>query len=267
MAGMKVSLIMLPKGVDPADLAVSNEQQLRQLIEKPQSIIRALIKRLEGSKGKDVESCLDELLPIVKAVANPVYLGEMVQEIAQILHVPEYMVIAKLEQMAAIRRNPEPINSAEKEGKIVIISPEQQLMGFVIAWPEIRPMVFAAVKSEYILVDNIKTLYNVVHGLVGGLESSKEGGVLPADQLLEKIPSDQLPLAEGLRRLSEEIAGQSQVSVEKETMVLIQAVKRRFLERELAVMQNRLAEDNKGEREELLLKFKDLRQELSRVSL
>ena len=134
----------------------------------------------------------------------------------------------------------------------------------VLACQAVRQMVLTEMKEEYILVDNLKALYNVVHGLVAG---DKIAVQLTADQLIEKIPADQLALAEGLRRLSEELAQHSQESIEKEAMTLVRKVKRNFLERELATMQRKLAADGTEERNELLRKFKDLRQELSQVSL
>lgn len=263
-AGMKVGLILLPGGADPADLALADKDLLLKLIKQPQSIIMALMNRLKKSEGRDVEGCLEELLPIAKAVANPVHLGEMVQEIAHILHVPEYMVIARLEQTAKQGGYGTQVNEPAEANKHILISPEQQLIGMVLAWPAVRQMVLAEMKEEYILVDNLKALYNVVHGLVVGDKTAVQ---LTADQLIEKIPDDQLPLAEGLRRLSEELAQHSQVSVEKEAMTLVRKVKRNFLERELATMQRKLAADGTEENDELLTKFKELRQELSQVSL
>ena len=263
-AGMKVGLVLLPGEADPADMALADKEQLLALISKPQSIIMALMNRLKKSHGPDIAGCLDELLPIAKAVTNPVHLGEMVQEIAQILHVPEYTVIAKLDQ--AVKQGGYETFEKKAQGgeKAVLISPEQQLIGMVIAWPNVRPVVLTEVKEEYILVDNIKALYNVLHRLVEGNEAAAQWS---ADELIEKVPEEQVSLAEGLRRLSEELAEQSQVDVEKEVMVLVRKVKRNYLERELAIMQQRLAAEGEGERSELLGKFKDLRQELSQVSL
>lgn len=264
-AGMKVALILLPGESDPADLALADKKLLLELVKKPQSIIKALMNRLQKSAGRDIANCLDELLPVVKAVANPVHLGEMVQEIAQILHVPESMVIKKLEQTVKPGLYGTVPDDKEGEDRPVVITPEQQLIGMTIAFPVVRSMVLAEVKEEYILVDNEKALYNVVHGLVGG---NKGAAQLSADQLIEKIPADQLSLAEGLRRLSEELAALSQESVEKEAMILIRKVKRNFLERQLASMQQELAAaDGREGKTELLRKFKDIRQELSQVSL
>jgi len=173
-----------------------------------------------------------------------------------------------LEKVARDRSNQPVFRVGEKEQEgdnwSSNVSPEQQLVGMIVAYPEVRKAVWKKLKKSYLLAEDVKALYNVVHGLAKG---DKGFAQLSADDLIAKIPDEKVSLAEGLRRISEERLGQSQVDVLSEGQALLCVVKRRWLEKELVRLQSEMAAGTKVKREEALEKFNRRRRELSEVNV
>ena len=79
-AGMRVATVLLPAGKDPDDVALHEPEKLSEYLEKPKSLVSMLMRRFEKVKdGGEKEKYLQELLPLVAKIDNPVYQGEMVQ--------------------------------------------------------------------------------------------------------------------------------------------------------------------------------------------
>ena len=266
-AGMRVGLIVLPSGTDPADLALSSPDKLKKTIEEPQSLIAVLMSRLQKAKGQDVEGFLDELLPLVKAVSNPVFQGEMIQEISRILHVPESGIISRLEKSEMNKVGKIGQNSQQGEEKdeiqLVTITPEQQLVGMFVAYPEVRQYLIKEFKKSFVLADDVKTLYNVLHGLV---KENKGLAQMSADDLIAEVPDESVSLVEGLRRLSEERLANSQEDALRESEDVLKVVKQRFLERRLEKLKQELSVGNNLKKKKVLKQIQELQQERSKVS-
>jgi DNA primase len=266
-SSMRVGLIVLPSGSDPADLALNSPDKLEKAINEPQSLITVLMRGLQQAEGQDVEDFLEELLPLVKVVNNPVFQGEMIQEISGILHVPESRIIARLDESMAKKTNALELKHTASEitaePKSITITPEQQLIGMFVAFPDVRQYLMKELKTIFILADDVKTLYNVLHGLVLGDKGLAQAS---ADDLVAKIPNENLSLAEGLRSLSEERAAQSQEAVLREGEAILQVLKKRYLGRKLENLKRELSAGDKLEHEKVLQQIQKVQQERAGIS-
>lgn len=266
-AGMRVATVLLPAGKDPADVALQSPEKLNDYLKKPKSLVSVLMKRFEKVKdGAVKEEYLQELLPLMARISNPVYQGEMVQELAMVLHVPEARIVSQLQQVpvdpesGSLSEEPE-----DKEGKTgeAVVLPERHLMGLLVAYSVVRKELFFELEERFIVEKEAKALYKAMHELA----KKKEQFVsMSADELLKQVPSEWVSYGEGARRMSEERAANSSKTFEEEGRVLLGVLKKRYLKSRLQQLQEDISKGKKQEQTKALREFKKVAQELARVA-
>jgi DNA primase len=265
--GMRVATVLLPAGKDPADVALQSPKKLNDYLKKPKSLVLVLMKRFEKVKdGVAKEKYLQELLPLIARIDNPVYQGEMVQELAEALHVPEARIVNQLQQVPVEKPVDTSFSSGLKDNvreEEAVVSPDRHLMGLMVAYSIVRKELFFELKEFFIVEEEAKALYKVMHELA---KREKEQFVsMSADNLLERVPMENVSYGEGARRMSEERVANSSEEPEEEGRVLLQALKKRYLKSRLEQLQRDIAQGKKQEQAKALREFKKVTQELAQV--
>jgi len=110
--GAEIRILRLPRGQDPDDLIRENPQRWADLVEGALSVVdfylQILLEDLDLQDTKAKASVVDTLVPVLRAVANPVEREDYAQKIARALRVDARAVSARLRSVerrsARVRR-------------------------------------------------------------------------------------------------------------------------------------------------------------------
>lgn len=260
-AGMQVATIVFPPGKDPADMVQENPEEFRQILASPRSLVSVLLERLEEEqKALSSEEQLKALVPLIAQVENPIQQGRMVQELAQILHVPETQIFRLLEApagagQAAAEEQLEPAISASRGA-------EGQILGIIWEDPAVRKKIWPLLRFELFLDPRLQELYNTMHSLA---ESREDWWQLAGGEMAELMPDYLRPTAEGLRIVAGELLERSSEGAADEAQALLRFLSQRFLKYQLTHMHSTLATDLGDKREEVLQKFQSVVDELAEL--
>jgi DNA primase len=111
--GAEIRVLRLPSGQDPDDLIREDAQRWTELVESAVSVVDFYLQMLmEGLDLGDTQAkarVVDTLLPVLRAVTNPVEREDYAQKIARSLQVSAQSVLARLRgiERQAARRQPD----------------------------------------------------------------------------------------------------------------------------------------------------------------
>ncbi len=98
--GAEIRVLQLPGGMDPDDVIREAPDQWSRLVEEALSVVdfylQLLLEDADLEDTKVKAHIVDELLPVVRAVSNPVERDDYAQKIARTLRVNERAVLARL---------------------------------------------------------------------------------------------------------------------------------------------------------------------------
>ncbi len=237
-AGMRVATLLFPGGKDPADVALATPEKIPTYINQPQSLVRVLLGRLQATNdAAGREALLTEVLPLIKQVRNVVQQGEMIQEVAELLHVPERLLH---EQLARI-----PLNAlAPDQGAPPMVpapsrlTPEQYAAGLLLTEPMIRQEWLPQLPVELFTHEEVRQVVSRLNVVIS--EDATRAG-LSADELITSLGEAYLPLAEALRVATLEERAAAGDSPQQEIAHVARILRRRFLERRLKELQAQLS--------------------------
>jgi len=112
--GAEIRVLQLPSGQDPDDVIRDDPDQWSRLVEEAAPVVDFYLQLLtEGVDLDDTKAkarVVDELLPVLEAVANPVEREDYVQKIARLLRVDERAVLARVKkrEREGLRRHRKP---------------------------------------------------------------------------------------------------------------------------------------------------------------
>jgi len=99
--GAEIRILQLPFGMDPDDVIRDEPDTWAQLVEEALPVVdfylRLLIKDIDMEDTKAKAQVVDKLMPVLRAVANPVEREDYLQKIARSLRVDERAVLARLQ--------------------------------------------------------------------------------------------------------------------------------------------------------------------------
>ncbi|MEX1111907.1 MAG: DnaB-like helicase N-terminal domain-containing protein, partial [Candidatus Andersenbacteria bacterium] len=261
-AGMSVATVQLPEGQDPADLVVNTPDTALEVMSQTQSLMAVLLKQMkESSKIADRQQQLEAVIPLVRVVKNPIQQGQMIQELAETLHIPESRVIDLLEttpatHIAALAER-QPQDTGSQKSAV-----EQQCLGLVIVDPSVRRSIFSYLEAEFFLDPTAVVLYNSMQRLA---EENAQFDSLSAAELVGLLPENLLSYAEGVRSLGEELLSTTSLAPAQEGRQLLRSLQHRSLQSRLQLLQTRLQQSGEDERVTALQEFRSLTEELARI--
>ena len=98
--GVEMRVLQLPNGQDPDDVIRQNPEKWPELVEEAVPVVdfylQLLMEDVDLEDTKAKARVVDELLPVLRAVTNPVEREDYVQKIARSLRVDERAVLARL---------------------------------------------------------------------------------------------------------------------------------------------------------------------------
>jgi DNA primase len=121
--GAEIRVLRLPSGQDPDDLIREDPQRWTELVEGAVSVVDFYLQMLmEGIDLDDTKAkaqVVDTLLPVLRAVTNPVEREDYAQKIARSLQVSAQSVLARLHgiERQAVRRRPDAVQVQPQRGR------------------------------------------------------------------------------------------------------------------------------------------------------
>ncbi|MFL7791605.1 MAG: DNA primase [Anaerolineae bacterium] len=119
--GAEIRVLRLPSGQDPDDLIREDPQRWTELVEGAVSVVdfylQMLLEEIDLDDTKAKAKAVDILLPILRAVSNPVEREDYAQKIARALQVDARTVLARLRSVErqAARRRPETASAQDQQ--------------------------------------------------------------------------------------------------------------------------------------------------------
>jgi len=153
--GAEIRILQLPRGQDPDDLIRQDAQRWATLVEKAMPVVNFYLQMLmEGLDLDDTKAksrVVDTLLPVLRAVANPVEREDYVQKIARTLRVDARAVLSRLRgaprQQARPRRGaarlPEETRQESIEADL-----ESYCLAALLRWPVLLSRINAALEKN-----------------------------------------------------------------------------------------------------------------------
>ncbi len=208
--GAELRVLRLPPGQDPDDLIRQDAQRWLTLVEEAVPVVDFYLQILmEGIDLEDTKAkaqVVDKLLPVLKAVANPVEREDYVQKIARALRVEERAVLSRLRsKKAPIERSRRGERGRRQDGKNgrdgearqggvrdVIIELGEHCLSLLLQRPSLLSQVDQALRERELEPLRIKDFQDAGHRAIleawKGLLDSRPS--VSSDMLREVLPSD-----------------------------------------------------------------------------
>ncbi|MFC1618154.1 DNA primase [Patescibacteria group bacterium] len=160
--GFDVSVVRLPAGKDPADLAIEDAKAWQQAIKTRQPIMEYFFD--SAFTGKDVNNVEDkktitrELLPVIKKIENEVERHHYLQSLAGKLSVPEETLREALEKTRLKRVQPTP-KSENKAGQKEQDLLAKRFLGLALKMPDEMEYVLDHFDKEFLPSEELRKLY------------------------------------------------------------------------------------------------------------
>lgn len=268
-AGMRVATVVFPAGQDPADVA-QDSQQLAACLATPRPLVNLLLDRLQTTDTLDRDQVLGRLLPLVKSVTNVVHQGEMVQQIASALHVPESLIVARL-ATAVVSPTVSVADTSPENPPAAGIEQSAQyiLLGLLISEPDTRSYLWPVLRADTFSNDTAGQLFMALQQLAKDQPLFMQA---TADQVLMWLPKEQLTFAEALRSVAAEHISrldehkQGVTGIQHEAMRMWQGILTTALTAKLTTLQQQLANTSITDQAPILREFQITMEELSVVT-
>lgn len=257
-AGMRVATVAFPSGKDPADVVLEEPTEVATYVTTPRSLVAVLLEQLGQSEtASSREELLQEIVPLIKQTTNVVQQGEMVQELSQLLHVPESVLLERLAQ--------QPIESIANvsepgEATATALTAEQRLLGLLIAEPGSRA-VAGGLTAELLTAPATQSLFEQLQQALGAVDPARASG----QEVIRQLPDSFVPLAEALRAETEASRTAQSPPAEKEARALLRFLRLRHLDQRLKILQAQLAGGSQAPLDEALRQFQAVAEELESV--
>lgn len=254
--GMHVSTITFPDGVDPADIAKDRPQEVVQLFTQTRPLMEVLVERLGVGTSEQREQALTALVPLLRLVNNPIEQGAMIEQVAQLLKVPELKIsdlVAQQEIVAPVIVAP--VEQVRED--IKVSSPdtrlEQGVLGILLCAPAVREELMAGIKEEYFLDPICKTVYKELQRSHDADQAFHERA---SSELITMLGPEYQSFAIGVESRAQELISTSNISLTEEARFLMRSLQKRFLRERLLSLQEDVSPD-------ALQQFQGVAQELA----
>jgi DNA primase len=262
--GLRVATVLFPAGQDPADVAKENPEKAKECVQQPIPLVNVLLQRLqEADDAAERETLLKSILPFIRTVTNIVQQGEMIQTLANSLHVPESTIH---EELAKIPRVPvqHPQTAAVPDAGTYTLGPEQLLLGILIDNAEARANIFPYIEEDFLIDPIARDVFGELTRIATGNNAFLS---LSPNDILNALPEHQLPQIEGIRQLAQEHCSHSSLSPAQEARLLLRTLTKRSLQKRLDLLQRKLSDNGLTDRSKSLREFQDLAERLASVEI
>jgi DNA primase len=257
-AEMRVATLQFPAGMDPAEVAKQDADELKRLVAQPESLIVVALRQLTVTSAQEVEQHVAEVLPLLRAVSNPVQQGEMIREVAAVLALPESRVVDLVSKQAELKRA-----SGEEEEEKQIITPEQRLLGLLIAAPSVRKLIWQELPDEGWFDEGARGLYKVLRDVA---ERNQDNFLtMSQDELVSNLSQEYVVPAATLAGVSSGEVETMAMEAGVEAKALARWLKKRWLGRQRDLLQRQLATAGEEDKNKYLQAFQTVLKQLAEV--
>lgn len=272
-AGFSVSVVSLPAGSDPADLAVRDVSAWRQAIRDRAEVFTFLLKRAVARHAVDdpagKKAVARDLLPLLARVPDAVVRGDYLQRLAAAVRVDVKFLH---EDLDALRTAPEPsrsVPSATAAASASAANPppahrEERFLALLLAAPAVFP-----VASEYLPPDaftdsRTRLLYEALKAWYDHRRAA--GAPVDFSRVEETLPQDLRRLVE-VFRLNAEVEQEEHpsASADRDARLLLRDLLSSHLRRQLQDIARELDVVSSADRRALLQRVMAITAELARA--
>lgn len=273
-AGFSVSVVVLPSGDDPADLAVRDPGAWQRALAGREDVFPFLLRRALGlhdpatAEGK--RAIASDLLSVIALIQDGVVRGGAVQQLAAALRVDERFV---MEDLGRVRQSvmqgtaSGPGRAAAPEAKSPLadarVRREERFLALLLAEPSLIPRVAEVLPGAAFLTPQTQALYE---GLGTWYARSRESGApLSFDALPPLLPDDVRPRLDALRLAVDMERETDEWRPAPEAAAILRDLLRDSLRRDLQAHTERLRAASGTERQRLLEAMAGMTAELARA--
>lgn len=188
--GAEIRILCLPPGKDPDELIRESPQQWVKLLKETLSVVdfylRVLLREFDPNDTKAKAHLVDTLIPILRAVANPVEREDYVQKVARALHVDVRAVHARLADVSrktAYKQSEAAKTTVEQEPGEADL--EGYLLSLLLQRPGLLPQVNEILVEQQVDVIKEGDFQNVSYRVIFG--SWEELASTASSELLERL--------------------------------------------------------------------------------
>ncbi|HSX25320.1 MAG TPA: DNA primase [Candidatus Andersenbacteria bacterium] len=256
--GMHVTTITFPDGVDPADIAKDHPEQVASVFSQTRPLMEVLVERLGVGSQPQREQALTALVPLLRLVKNPIEQGMMIEQVAQLLKVPELKIselVAQQEQGGILQAVSPEKELPESTIETPEIKLEQGLLGILLSAPAMREDLFSNISPEYFLDPVCQQVYKE---LQRSHERDQQFHERASSEIISMMDEAYHSFLTGVEARAEELISTSNNSLEEEARFLMRSLQKRFLRERLASLQEDVSPD-------ALAQFQGLAQRLAAI--
>ncbi len=159
--GAEIRILRLPAGRDPDALIREDVDQWARLLENTLPVVDFYLQVL--TEGRDLNDTkvkaetVDRMLPILRAVANPIERADYVQKIARLLRLDERAVQARMDSLQTVRRRSRrsrhgetaaPPTDGEKAKARTVADLEGHCLAILLQRPRLLPYINQALQES-----------------------------------------------------------------------------------------------------------------------
>jgi DNA primase len=160
--GVEMRVLQLPQGQDPDDLIREDPKRWTTLVEEASPVVdfylQILMEEIDLEDTKAKARVVDKLLPVLRAVTNPVEREDYAQKIARALRLDERAVMARLrskrEARRSARRPPrapaEPQDESTSEQETIDGELERYCLAMLLQYPRLLHKVDEALVTSHL---------------------------------------------------------------------------------------------------------------------
>lgn len=213
-SGFVVSVVLLPAGEDPADIAVRDPEAWRASLTKREDVFRFLLDRAltlhAAATAEGKRAITADLLPLIAHLPEAVMQGDYVQQLAAALHLEPRFLYDDVKRLARGRGErglgytPAAHQASSTSPQAPAADPqlrrEERLLVLLLAEPPLIPRAGAHLPVEALTVPHARALYEALHTWYarGRAASEQTGGTGDTTEAFSVGPPSLAVLRSGL---------------------------------------------------------------------
>jgi len=265
--GFNIKVVMMPEGLDPADVILQHPEDWKNLVESAKSILdfyfETAFSRFDANTPEGKKEISKILIPVIKRIPNKIEQSHWIGELAKKLKVPEASIEEEMKKYSLTPEEREELEEEtlpEEEKKTREEKIEERILLLVLSHPELL---------EQIEEDVFEYFTQKAKELIKTLNSQKETfSQDPSKLKLSEEIKDFFDYLWLKKEIETEVLSDKQRSIE-EFEASLKELKKIFIRKKLEEISKEIKEaeeeHDKKKEEKLIQQFNELSQELLKI--
>lgn len=239
-AGLNTEIIELPSGEDPGSLAVKDPEKWQELVARPEPVIDFYFKKaIEGIDLKSIEGkkkIAEEILPVLKSIANIVVQGVYMGKLAKEIDIDEKYLWEELKKTDSfLKESPQEEKILLKEKPKIEALREGRFLGLILKYSE-----YLKEKIDILSPDDFETIdFRVIYEKLQKFFHNTPK-VFDKDSFISSLTKELGKETEililGIEQEIDEMSDESEVKtsdIEKEINITVKTIKKESLKKKI----------------------------------